>query len=223
MLWIYSLFQACLSLYSLPVCVCSLCSVVSDLSADGCAVSVAEAQPNPAVLTSFHPGPHQRQADRAGRDVWRGQSEIQRALCGVLPVPWPALAPGVLHWPARGAAGDLHCQHWPAQQVLTALGFSHGSIAGVIPHLLLAHPFHPLSCSGDHAGISENISVGTLRFSDLHREKWELHLFYSLFYNCFAYKPYLEEHLMCCSAVWWHCSNSTESRHTVFLVSSSKR
>lgn len=71
----------------------------------------------PALHAAIHPGAHQRQADGAGRDVRRGVAEVQRSVCGLLPLARPALAAGVLHRPARGAAGDLHHQHRRPQQV----------------------------------------------------------------------------------------------------------
>lgn len=60
-------------------------------------ILISAAQPNPALLPSFYIGPNQRQADRAGRDVWRGEPEIQCALRGLLSVSRPALAFGILH------------------------------------------------------------------------------------------------------------------------------
>lgn len=101
--------------------VCFLPWTVVDVSADVCVDFIAEAQPNPAVLASFHTGTHQRQTDRAGRDLWRGQSEVQRALCWLLLVSRPAVASGILHWPSRGAAGNLYSQYWFTKQVETFL------------------------------------------------------------------------------------------------------
>jgi len=82
---IYPLFQTHIFLYLLPICVvCFLHEIVLDVSADYDVDFIAEAQPNPAILTSFHTGTHQGQTDRAGRNIWRGQSEIQRAFCWLL-------------------------------------------------------------------------------------------------------------------------------------------
>lgn len=77
----------------------------------------------PSVHAAVHPGARQRQADGARRDVRRGVAEVQRPVRGLLPVTRPALAAGVLHRPARGAAGDLHHQHRRAQQVRGSVSF----------------------------------------------------------------------------------------------------
>lgn len=80
-------------------------------------VLISAAQPNPALLPSLYIGPNQRQADRAGRDVWWGEPEIQCALRGLLPISWPALAFGFLHWPPWGIIGDLRCKYCFTKQV----------------------------------------------------------------------------------------------------------
>lgn len=80
-------------------------------------ILISAAQPNPALLPSFYIGPNQRQADRAGRDVWRGEPEVQCALRGLLSVSRPALAFGVLHGPPRGVAGNLYCKYCSTKQV----------------------------------------------------------------------------------------------------------
>ena len=49
-------------------------------------ILISAAQPNPALFPSFYIGPNQRQADRAGRNIWRSEPEIQCALCGLLSV-----------------------------------------------------------------------------------------------------------------------------------------
>lgn len=79
----YPLFQTHISVLAANLC-CMLLAQNSYLSADCDDDFIAEAQPNPAVLTSFHTGTHQGQTDRAGRNIWRGQSEIQRAFCWLL-------------------------------------------------------------------------------------------------------------------------------------------
>lgn len=50
-----------------------------------------------SVHAAVHPGTCEGQADRAGGDVWRGISEVQRAICRLLFVPRPAVASGYLH------------------------------------------------------------------------------------------------------------------------------
>ncbi len=52
---------------------------------------------SPSVHTSIHSSTGKGQADGARGDVWRGIAEIQRAVCGILSVPRPALAPGYMH------------------------------------------------------------------------------------------------------------------------------
>lgn len=87
----FSVLSASVSLWGF------LHEIVLDVSAADGVDFVAEAQPDPAVLASVHTGPHQRQADRAGRNLWRGQSEIQRAFRWILFVSRSALASGILH------------------------------------------------------------------------------------------------------------------------------
>lgn len=70
-----------------------------------------------SVYASVHPRTRQGQADRARGDLRWGIAEVQRAVCGVLFVPWPAVAPGHMHWPVWGTTGDLHHQHRCPQQV----------------------------------------------------------------------------------------------------------
>lgn len=70
-----------------------------------------------SVYATLHFGSCERQADRARRDIRRGLPEVQRAFCGLLSVPRPALAAGVMHRPTRRAAGDLHHQYRCTQQV----------------------------------------------------------------------------------------------------------
>lgn len=80
-------------------------------------ILISAAQPNPALFPSLYIGPNQRQADRARRDFWWGDPEIQCTLCGLLSVSWPALALGILHWPPWGITGDLCCKHCFTEQV----------------------------------------------------------------------------------------------------------
>lgn len=89
-------------------------------------ILISAAQPHPALLPSFYIGPNQRQADRsskqrqadrAGRDTWWSEPEIQCALCGLLFVSRPALAFGFLHWPPWGVTRNLHCKYCFTKQV----------------------------------------------------------------------------------------------------------
>lgn len=93
---LYIVSNSYFSVLAASLC-CILVAQNSYMSADCYVDFIAEAQPNPAILTSFHTGTHQGQTNRAGRNVWRGQSEIQRAFCWLLFVPRSALASGILH------------------------------------------------------------------------------------------------------------------------------
>lgn len=68
----------------------------------------AEAWVSASLHATLHFGSSERQADRARGDVWRGISEVQRPVCWLLSVPWPALVAGLLHRPTWRAAGDVH-------------------------------------------------------------------------------------------------------------------
>lgn len=68
-------------------------------------------QTTTAVLSAIHPWSDPSQTARARRDMGGDPSQIQCALCWILPLSRPALDPGVLHRPAGGAPGDMHYQH----------------------------------------------------------------------------------------------------------------
>ena len=57
----------------------------------------AEAGVFASVYTSIHPGTGKGQADGARGDIRGGVAEVQRAVCGILSVPRPALDPGYVH------------------------------------------------------------------------------------------------------------------------------
>lgn len=57
----------------------------------------AEARVFAPVYTSIHPSTGKGQADGARGDIRGGVTEIQRAVCGILSVPRPALDPGYVH------------------------------------------------------------------------------------------------------------------------------
>lgn len=77
----------------------------------------AEARVFASLHASIHLGAGKGQADGARRDVRWSVTKVQRAVCGILSVPRPAVASGYMHWPVWGTLGDQHHQHRRAQQV----------------------------------------------------------------------------------------------------------
>lgn len=57
----------------------------------------AEARVFAPVYTPIHPSAGKGQADGARGDIRGSVTEIQRAVCGILSVPRPALDPGYVH------------------------------------------------------------------------------------------------------------------------------
>lgn len=70
-----------------------------------------------SVHTSIHSSPSERQADWARGDIRGSVPEIQRSVCWILFISWPALAPGYLHWSVWRTAGNWHHKHRCTQQV----------------------------------------------------------------------------------------------------------
>lgn len=80
-------------------------------------VGCAEAWVSASLHATLHFGSREGQADWARGDVWWGIAEVQRPVCRLLSVTWPAMVAGVLHRSTRRTAGDLHHQHRCAEQV----------------------------------------------------------------------------------------------------------
>lgn len=80
-------------------------------------VGCAEAWVSASLHATLHFGSSEGQADWARGDVWWGIAEVQRPVCRLLSVTWPAMVAGLLHRSTRRTAGDLHHQHRCAEQV----------------------------------------------------------------------------------------------------------